>query len=117
MQLEFDAMMQGRVPEERTALKIGVNSGRVLAGTVGGRGRLEYTAVGDAVNVASRLTAEAGPGDVLVTSATLGQLGGRFAARPLGERVLRGRTEPVHVYAVEREDARLATVPVGREET
>src|SRR5439155_16485010 len=82
---------------------IGVNTGRVLAGTVGGGGKLEFTLIGDAVNVAARveeLTKETGD-EVLCTEATRGALQGDGAGlRPRGERVLRGRTEATPLYAV-----------------
>src|SRR5262249_58599559 len=44
---------------------IGINTGTVVAGTVGGGGRLEYTVLGDAVNIAQRLQSEAGGGEIL----------------------------------------------------
>ena len=50
---------------------IGVNTGSVIAGTVGGGGRLEYTVVGDAVNVAQRLQSEAEGGEVVASASTI----------------------------------------------
>jgi len=81
---------------------IGVNTGRVLAGTVGGGGKLEFTLIGDAVNVAARveqLTKETGDG-VLCTEATRLALQRDIDLRPRGERVLRGRAEPTPLYAI-----------------
>lgn len=80
------------------ALKIGLHHGKVLAGTVGGEHRLAYTAVGDTVNVASRLVAEAFPGQILASTTVL-TAGAplEVQAVPMGERRLRGRTEPVEV--------------------
>jgi adenylate cyclase len=82
---------------------VGVNTGRVLAGTVGGGGKFEFALIGDAVNVAARveqLTREMGDG-VLCTDATRLALQRDDAdLRPLGERVLRGRSEPTPLYAV-----------------
>ncbi|MFO7156809.1 MAG: adenylate/guanylate cyclase domain-containing protein [Pseudomonadota bacterium] len=79
-------------------LKVGIHHGKLLAGTVGGEHRLAYTAVGDTVNVASRLVAEAGPDQIIVSEAVV------EAARPLrahvrrlGPRTLRGRQEPVEI--------------------
>ena len=69
--LEITALIAGHYGG-RVAVGIGVNSGRVVAGTVGGGGRVEYTVIGDAVNTAARVeaaTRETGD-DVLITDAT-----------------------------------------------
>jgi adenylate cyclase len=81
---------------------VGVNSGVVIAGTIGGGGRLEFTVIGDAVNTASRveqLTRQTGD-TVLITEAThrlLQREHGGFVERAAVE--LRGKREPVRVYA------------------
>jgi class 3 adenylate cyclase/CheY-like chemotaxis protein len=81
---------------------IGVNTGTVIAGTVGGGGRLEYTVVGDAVNVAQRIQSEASGGQVLATAATIGRCGDAspFSWESLGPREVKGRREPVDLYLV-----------------
>ena len=83
---------------------MGVNSGRVLAGTVGGGGKLDFTVIGDAVNVASRVeevTRQTGD-DVLVTEATRGLLpdGALGGFEPRGAIPLKGRSDPVGIYAL-----------------
>jgi class 3 adenylate cyclase/DNA-binding NarL/FixJ family response regulator len=78
---------------------IGVNTGLVIAGTVGGGGRLEYTVVGDAVNIAQRLQSEAEGGEV-VASATTVAAAPTVAAESIGPRQVKGREEPVEVFRV-----------------
>lgn len=80
---------------------LGVNSGRVVAGTIGGGGRRDFTVVGDVVNTASRVeaaTRETGD-DLLITDATRRRLddAGAWVQRP--GVALKGKTEPVRVFA------------------
>jgi adenylate cyclase len=77
----------------------GVNSDDMMVGNIGSERRLDYTAMGDAVNVASRLCDEAVGGQVLVSEATLARLG-YAQAHDLGFVRLRKRQEPVHAYSV-----------------
>jgi adenylate cyclase len=78
---------------------VGVNTGQVIAGAVGGGGRLEYTVIGDAVNVAQRLQSEAAGGEVVASAATIAEADG-IAAEPIGMRTVKGREEPVEVFRV-----------------
>lgn len=79
---------------------IGVNTGTVIAGTVGGAGRLEYTVVGDAVNVASRLQGEALGGEILAASSTIDAAGLAIASEFAGLRQVKGRDQPVDTHRI-----------------
>ena len=81
-------------------IRAGINSGPVVVGNVGSDLRYEYTALGDAMNVAARMQAAAEPGTVLITAATHRFVADAFDVEDLGEIVVKGKTEPVHVYRV-----------------
>lgn len=78
------------------ALRVGVNTGEVLAGTVGG----EYTVVGDAVNVASRLQGAAERGRTLVGKRTRRFTAASVSYRPVGSLALKGKERPVSAWEV-----------------
>jgi adenylate cyclase len=80
---------------------IGVNSGMVIAGAVGGAGRLNFSVIGGAVNIAARVeaaTRELGD-SVLITVDTWKRLGSEFEAESRGKIELKGLEEPVPLYA------------------
>ncbi|MFN7133616.1 MAG: adenylate/guanylate cyclase domain-containing protein, partial [Myxococcales bacterium] len=111
MRREFVDMILHRPPDERCGLKVALNTGKVLAGTLGSESHLSYTALGDAVNIAARLQSSAHPGQVLMTGRTLAATGARFDVAPLGERELKGKREKVPVFEVLDEDQDLHTSP------
>ncbi|MCC6554307.1 MAG: adenylate/guanylate cyclase domain-containing protein [Polyangiaceae bacterium] len=84
-------------------LGVGVNSGEAIVGNVGSNKRMEYTVIGDVVNVASRLEAIAAPNQVLVSEATQALVGEAFPLRYLGEQNLTGRKAKTQVYALEQD--------------
>ena len=82
---------------------VGVASGRVTVGVVGGAGRLEYAAVGSAVNLASRLCEEARPGVVLVAGETVAAIdatGAQAGLEPSTPRRLKGFADEVATFAL-----------------
>jgi len=79
---------------------IGISHGEVFAGNIGSHRRLEYTVLGDAVNVAARLCAEAGPGEILVSEALLHVVRKHVDYEYLPELGLKGKAQVVQVYRV-----------------
>ncbi|MBK6921609.1 MAG: adenylate/guanylate cyclase domain-containing protein [Deltaproteobacteria bacterium] len=79
-------------------IAIGINSGEAVVGNIGSERRMEYTAIGDVVNVAARLEAIARPQQVLVTAETRRLAGDRFRFVELGPRPIAGRAEPLVLY-------------------
>jgi class 3 adenylate cyclase len=82
-------------------LAIGVHSGTAVVGNIGSETRMEYTAIGDAVNVAARLESLARPQQVLLSAATRELAGDGFEVRDLGLHRLPGRDGELHLYELE----------------
>ncbi len=81
-------------------LGIGLNTGPVLAGSLGNARRTEYTCIGDTVNVASRLCSLAGQGEILVGEGTARALAHVGTLEPLSPVRVKGKTHPVPLYRV-----------------
>jgi ABC-type oligopeptide transport system substrate-binding subunit/class 3 adenylate cyclase len=81
-------------------IRVGINTGPVVTGALGGGGRVEYSALGDAVNVAARLQSHARPGSVLVGEDTQRLLAPVFSWGPGTPYELKGKDEPVNAFPV-----------------
>ncbi len=89
--------LAGRLPQ-RIGIHIGVNTGLVVAGRVGGGSHSEYTVLGDTVNVAARLEDQSQDGQILVSDATRQRTEHVFAFRELPPVQVKGKAEPIKVW-------------------
>lgn len=81
-------------------IRMGLNSGTVVVATMGSDMKMNYTPLGDAVNVAARLQTIAEPGNIVVSSAVYEQVKSLFDFAELGSIRVKGRIEPVEIYQV-----------------
>jgi adenylate cyclase len=104
MRARLQAESNEKVPgtDYRPAVSIGVNTGEMVSGNIGSASlkRLDYTVIGDTVNVSQRLQSSAKPGQIIVSKATYERLKESFQCEPVGEVVLKNKQQPVMTYEV-----------------
>lgn len=85
------------------SFRLGINSGEMLAGNMGSSTRMEYTVVGDSVNLASRLCSFAEPGQIIVTQELHDEINlrGRLRSRPYKPIQLRSHRTPIDTYIID----------------
>ncbi len=90
------------VPKYRPMVSIGINSGEMVSGNIGSASlrRLDYTVIGDAVNLAQRFQAVAQPGQIIIGENTYQQVKESFKCRRLEEVKLKNKAKPVVIYEV-----------------
>ena len=82
------------------AVRLGIHTGLVVVGEVGGGTRQEQLALGETPNLAARLQGIAAPNTLVISAATFQLLGGFFACQPLETPLLKGQAQPLAVYRV-----------------
>src|SRR4029453_19375082 len=87
----------------RLAVRVGIHTGLVVVGEMGGGARQEQLALGETPNIAARLQGLAAPDTVVISAATQRLIQGYFACQPLGTPPLKGQTQPLAVYRVQYE--------------
>jgi class 3 adenylate cyclase/predicted ATPase len=98
--LEAMGLLNARLEQERgmrLAVRVGIHTGPVVVGAMGGGNRQEQLALGDTPNLAARLQGLAAPNTVVVSATTWGLIEGFFTCQALGEYALKGVEEPLRV--------------------
>jgi tetratricopeptide (TPR) repeat protein len=93
-----DQLKQEKKDVLSVKMRIGIHTGPVVVGTVGNDLRVEFKAVGDTVNLASRMEEQAQPGTTYITEDTFKLTEGLFRFEGLGQRVIKGKQKPVNIY-------------------
>jgi class 3 adenylate cyclase/predicted ATPase len=96
------------------AIRVGIHTGLVVVGEMGGEGRYESLALGEVPNVCSRIQGLAAHNTIAISEATYRLVQGYFECQDLGAQALRGVTESIHVYHVLRESGATSRLDVAQ---
>jgi len=104
MQDATEDLMKARAKQDKETFEIGIgiNTGSAIVGNLGSENRMDYTVIGDTVNVAARLQQIAKGGKIIIGEQTYRQTQGRFHMQKKGKLRVKNKTEPVMCYEVLR---------------
>lgn len=107
MQEAIDRLNELRVQRKLRTISagVGINTGQLVAGYMGSNRAMNYTVIGDTVNVAARLCSAAGANEIVISEAVAQALKGRIPVDPLPTRALKGKSQTVELFRVLRQGA------------
>lgn len=97
---EFSKKLESEKGIKGFGVRVGINTGLVVVAEVGTDFRVEYTAMGDAVNVAARMESAAETGTILITEATKKLIYNDFELQPVGPTLVKGKSQSINTYRV-----------------
>lgn len=102
MQEATKDLMNVRAKEDKETFEIGIgiNTGSVIVGNVGAENRMDYTVIGDSVNITARLQQAAKGGEIIIDERSFGQTKDHFCIREKGKLSVKNKTKPIICYEV-----------------
>ncbi len=96
-------------------MRIGLNSGPVIVGSIGDNLRMDYTAIGDTTNLAARMENMAKPGTVVVSQNLYHAIQHQFECKPLGKATIKGKNKPIEIYQLIKDKAQRPRLGLERQ--